>query len=234
MNKEKRSGWIRMLIGGALGLLGGFVWVPYVLYSREYPPLALLACVGLGVMAGVATQPFAESGRELLLRSAGHFAVTAAFFALLVMELDMASDWMGVLFWEGLLALLYLLIWLGRWIGWYVEVSQLRELLVRGKGREYLLPSVYGYILMNHLYGTQVHLKCLDLPELRACSYSMIRHKRVAHVMGVEEEAVKLAKFWGADPELARQADRPILIPPRRYFARLHQIPGPGGPVAFV
>ena len=129
MNKEKRSGWIRMLIGGALGLLGGFVWVPYVLYSREYPPLALLACVGLGVMAGVATQPFAESGRELLLRSAGHFAVTAAFFALLVMELDMASDWMGVLFWEGLLALLYLLIWLGRWIGWYVEVSQLRELL---------------------------------------------------------------------------------------------------------
>ena len=62
MNKEKRSGWIRMLIGGALGLLGGFVWVPYVLYSREYPPLALLACVGLGVMAGVATQPFAESG----------------------------------------------------------------------------------------------------------------------------------------------------------------------------
>ena len=34
----------------------------------------------------------------------------------------------------------------------------------------------------------------------------MIRHKRVAHVMGVEEEAVKLAKFWGADPELARHA----------------------------
>ena len=87
-----------------------------------------------------------------------------------------------------------------------VSSTQLRELLVRGKGREYLLPSVYGYILMNHLYGTQVHLKCLDLPELRACSYSMIRHKRVAHVMGVEEEAVKLAKFWGADPELARHA----------------------------
>ena len=87
-----------------------------------------------------------------------------------------------------------------------VSSTQLRDLLVRGKGREYLLPSVYGYILMNHLYGTQVHLKCLELPELRACSYSMIRHKRVAHVMGVEEEAVKLAKFWGADPELARHA----------------------------
>ena len=34
----------------------------------------------------------------------------------------------------------------------------------------------------------------------------MIRAKRVPHVMGVEEEAVRLAKFWGADPELALHA----------------------------
>ena len=112
-----------------LGLLAGIVWVPYVMYSRECPPAALAACAGLGAMAGLATQPFAESGRELLWRSGGHFVITAAFFALLVAEVDMASDWVGVLFWEGLLALLYLLIWLGRWIGWYVEVSQLRQLL---------------------------------------------------------------------------------------------------------
>ena len=129
MSTENRSGWVRMLLGGVLGLLGGMLWVPYIMYSRECPPLALVACVGLGIMAGLATQPFAESGRELLLRSSGHFVITAAFFALLVVELDMAWDWTGVLFWEGLLALLYLLIWLGRWIGWYVEVSQLRELL---------------------------------------------------------------------------------------------------------
>ena len=87
-----------------------------------------------------------------------------------------------------------------------VSSTRLRDLLARGKGREFLLPAVYGYILMHKLYGTDVHLKHLELPELRACSYSMIRHKRVAHVMGVEEEAVKLAKFWGADPELARHA----------------------------
>ena len=129
MSTEKKSGWIRMLTGGVLGLLAGVLWVPYILSSRECPPLALVACAGLGVMAGLATQPFAESGRELILRSLGHFALTAAFFALLVVELDMASDWTGVLFWEELLALLYLLIWLGRWIGWYVEVSRLRELL---------------------------------------------------------------------------------------------------------
>lgn len=129
MSAEKKSGRIRMLTGGVLGLLVGIVLVPYIMYSRECPPLALIACMGLGAMAGLATQPFAESGRELLLRSGGHFIITAAFFALLVVELDMASDWAEVLFWEGLLGLLYLLIWLGRWIGWYAEVFQLRELL---------------------------------------------------------------------------------------------------------
>ncbi len=87
-----------------------------------------------------------------------------------------------------------------------ISSTQLRELLEREKGGEYLLPAVYGYILMHRLYGTSAVLKELNLDQLRACSYSMIRAKRVPHVMGVEEEAVKLAKFWGADPELARHA----------------------------
>ena len=73
-----------------------------------------------------------------------------------------------------------------------ISSTQLRELLARERGSEYLLPSVYGYILMNRLYGTYPCLKRLELPELRACSYSMIRHKRVAHVMALEQKAVKL------------------------------------------
>lgn len=87
-----------------------------------------------------------------------------------------------------------------------ISSTRLRELLGRGQGGKYLLPAVYGHILMNGLYGTRADLKHLDLPELRACSYSMIRQKRVPHVMGVEEEAVKLAGRWGADPEVARHA----------------------------
>lgn len=129
MTEERKQYLVRILTGGVLGLLVGLVLVPYVMYSRECPPLAVLACVGLGGLAGVATQPFADSGRALLLRSGGHFAITAAWFALLVVELEIAQDWAGVLFWEALLALLYGLIWLGRWVGWYVEVSQLRKLL---------------------------------------------------------------------------------------------------------
>ena len=89
-----------------------------------------------------------------------------------------------------------------------VEISstRLRELLVRGEGREYLHPSVYGYILLHGLYGTHADLRHLELPELRACSYAMMREKRVAHVQGVEEEAVRLARRWGADETMARRA----------------------------
>ena len=89
-----------------------------------------------------------------------------------------------------------------------VEISstRLRELLARGEGREYLHPSVYGYILLHGLYGTHADLRHLELPELRACSYAMMREKRVAHVQGVEEEAVRLARRRGADETMARRA----------------------------
>ena len=89
-----------------------------------------------------------------------------------------------------------------------VEISstRLRELLSQGEGREYLHPSVYGYILLHGLYGTHADLKHLALPELRACSYAMMKEKRVAHVQGVEEEAARLARRWGGDEGLARRA----------------------------
>lgn len=87
-----------------------------------------------------------------------------------------------------------------------ISSTQLREMLEKGEGGKYLLPAVYGHILMNRFYGTNADLKHLELPELRACSYSMIRQKRVPHVMGVEEEAARLAARWGEDETLARRA----------------------------
>lgn len=98
-----------------------------------------------------------------------------------------------------------------------ISSTRLRELLKQGQGGSYLLPAVYGHILMNRLYGTRADLKHLNLPELRACSYSMIKQKRVPHVIGVEEEAVRLAEFWGADPELARHSG--ILHDCTKYLA---------------
>ena len=103
-----------------------------------------------------------------------------------------------------------------------ISSTRLREQLENGGGGQYLLPSVYGYILMHRLYGTKADLKNLDLNQLRACSYSMMRAKRIPHVMGVEEEAVKLAQRWGPDPELARRAG--ILHDCTKYYELPEQL----------
>lgn len=87
-----------------------------------------------------------------------------------------------------------------------ISSTRLRKLLGQGEGREYLLPAVYGAHSDEWLYGTHADLKHLDIPELRACSCSMVRQKRVAHIRGTEEEAVRLARRWGADQTLARRA----------------------------
>ena len=87
-----------------------------------------------------------------------------------------------------------------------VSSTQLRELLARGEGQEYLSPAVYGYIIRHGLYGVHFDLKHLPDRELRACACSMIRAKRIAHIRGTEEEAVRLARRWGGDEELARKA----------------------------
>ena len=87
-----------------------------------------------------------------------------------------------------------------------VSSTQLRERLEQGGGGDFLCQAVYGYILLNGLYGTKADLKHLELPELRACSYSMVRAKRIPHIKGTEEEAVRLARRWGVDETLACRA----------------------------
>lgn len=95
--------------------------------------LALLLQSLLGGMFGavvaVSTLPFADDGRALVLRSLGHFGATATTFSLLLWVCRWVDHVRYIALWVGLLAVLYLLIWLGRWIGWYVEVTQLRALL---------------------------------------------------------------------------------------------------------
>ncbi len=87
-----------------------------------------------------------------------------------------------------------------------ISSTQLRGMLAEGQGREYLEPAVYGYILREGLYGVTRDLKDLSLEELRFASISMLRHKRVPHVLGTEETAARLALRWGEDEETARRA----------------------------
>jgi len=84
--------------------------------------------------------------------------------------------------------------------------TELRSSLISGSSDDRLWCQVYGYILLNGLYGVTVDLKKLTIEQLRAASYSMVKAKRIPHIAGCEEEAVNLALRWGADPELCRRA----------------------------
>ena len=103
-----------------------------------------------------------------------------------------------------------------------VSSTDLRHRLREGEGGGGLWPPVYGYILRNRLYGTAADMKRLELPELRAVSQSMIKAKRIAHVLGTEEEAVRLAKRWGAEELPARRAA--ILHDCTKYYTAAEQL----------
>ena len=85
--------------------------------------------------------------------------------------------------------------------------TQVRALLDtdRARVRDALWCQVYGYILSNGLYDVKADLKHLDDDDLRCASLSMVKAKRIPHIRGCEEEAVRLARRWGADPHLARR-----------------------------
>ena len=144
---DKKQALRRGLAGGVLGLAGclllAFLTQPGSLFSRSLSldftfcynarvPEALGAALGLllwcafGAEAGIATLPFTDDGPALVRRTLLHFAVMAATL----------SAWFLLNFGPRelpfpllLLALLYLLVWLGRWVGWYAEVAAIREKL---------------------------------------------------------------------------------------------------------
>ncbi len=87
-----------------------------------------------------------------------------------------------------------------------VSSTELRERLARGEGGGLLAPAVYGYILREGLYGTAADLKNLTLEQLRPVALSCLNHRRIPHVLGTEQEAVRLAERWGADVDKARRA----------------------------
>ena len=87
-----------------------------------------------------------------------------------------------------------------------VSSTELRQKLAAGEGGALLPPAVYGYILRQGLYGTNADLKHLSISQLRPVALSYLKHKRIPHVLGTEQEAIRLAERYGADVEKARIA----------------------------
>lgn len=147
MEREQRW-FLPLLVGGLLGAAlvplltylgssfvfpGGCFVLPDMVDVAGSLPLAaaVQSVLGglLGAAAGAAVLPFADDGRTLLLRSLLHALVTLASFSLLLWGCRWATRWQVILLWDAVLLGIYALIWLGRWVGWYMEVEAIRKKL---------------------------------------------------------------------------------------------------------
>jgi hypothetical protein len=129
MKKLDRACLARIIMGGVLGLVASVALVPYLTNARSPSLAACLLCTALGATLGAATLPFADDGPTLIRRSLLHLGATALEVALVLWLCVDLRDGRAWALWMGMLVLFYAVIWLGRWIGWYVEVMQLRALL---------------------------------------------------------------------------------------------------------
>lgn len=84
--------------------------------------------------------------------------------------------------------------------------TEARAALAAGRGSDLLPPAVYGYVLREHLYGTHKALTGLTPDELRPIALSYLKPKRMPHVLGTEQEAVRLVRRYGGDETQARIA----------------------------
>ena len=184
MENNRKLFWTRALIGGLCGLAlmflfafwielasaqirGTFHFPVLVTHSAQHLfgsyPLAVavqsLLCFALGSMVGIATLPFDEDGRKLVRNSLIHFAGTAFFYSLLLVLCLGLPVW-SLPVWLGILAALYVVIWLGRYVGWYVEVCQIRVKLGLDPG-----PSVLKW-KETLPYLPFLVLLCIGLPLL--------------------------------------------------------------------
>lgn len=79
----------------------------------------------LGAFIGISSMPFADDTHSLIKDSLIHFVITGAL-VLLNLWVQCLLEPGLVWFFLGAYVLLYLLIWFSRWVGWYVEVDQIK------------------------------------------------------------------------------------------------------------
>lgn len=180
----------RILLGGSLGvafyLLLSFLTQPGSLFggSLEFAftfcydgrvPEWLGAALGsalwfaFGAETAVATLPFADEGGSLLRRSALHWAIMSLTLSAWVLLNFGARE---LPFFLVPFALIYALIWLGRWVGWYAEVAAIREKLGLAPGpslfkwRETLPYFFFALLLCDVLPFILRALDARDVPVL--------------------------------------------------------------------
>lgn len=172
---------VHLLLGywlGTLAFFGSGVAAVFICPTCSFPPpfegcgilLSYLLFALLGAEIGVSTLPFADCGRTLVLRTLAHFALMAATVALWG---GLNFGGAGAAFCLILLASIYVLVWLGRWVGWYVEVAAIRAKLGLAPGPSLLhwresLP--YLVFALGLCLGLPALLRLLDPQDVPVLS----------------------------------------------------------------
>ncbi len=87
-----------------------------------------------------------------------------------------------------------------------VSSTQVRRLLAFGCADAYLHPDVLKFIEKNSFYYTGGTLQKVSLGTLQEVSYTLADTKRIAHIAGCVDMAVRLAECYDADAVLAQRA----------------------------
>ena len=87
-----------------------------------------------------------------------------------------------------------------------ISSTQMRRLLAFRCAGAFLPEGVLDYIREHRLYDTRADWKNLPMDRLEKVVVSLLKPKRVAHVLGCRDTAVELAKHWGADVTDAARA----------------------------
>ena len=176
----------RLLLGGLAGLAAALLLstAAYLIFFQDpHPELTLgrlswkaawpvlwTLSILLGAEVGGATLPFAEEGRKLLIQSLLHLAATLLTAAAMGAVL---WSWGGAAVFAVYTALVYALVWLGRWVSWWTEAEQLRRALGLGPGpsplkwRESLPHMGFAFLLCA---VTPLALRLLDPPDVPVLS----------------------------------------------------------------
>lgn len=200
--EDKRQPLLRALAGGVLGmaayLLLAWLTQPGSLFGARLTwdftfcfnsriPETLGAVLGFllwflfGAEAGIATLPFADEGRPLLLRSLCHFgAMALTLWAWVILNFPYEPLPGLALTFLLPFTLVYLLVWLGRWVGWYAEVGQIRERLGLSPGpsplkwKETLPHILFAWVLCLGVPLLLLPFDAPDVPVLIALLFSWL------------------------------------------------------------
>lgn len=199
---DRRQTLLRSLLGGFVGMAlflllawltqpgslfgGSLSWSFTFCYNSRVPEplgalLGFLLWFLFGAEIGVATLPFADGERSLLLRSLAHFAVmTLTLWAWVLLNFTYEPLPGLALSFQLPFTLIYLLVWLGRWVGWYAEVGQIRERLGLSSGpsplkwKETLPHILFAAVLCLGLPLVLLPFEAPDVPILTALLFTWL------------------------------------------------------------